>query len=111
MQKTMSVYNRPATLERHFENLAQSYSEAQEVYSLWSLLKRRIEEQLLQLWNDLIQNRYSSCGLSRENVLRGFDLFDLLDKEKAAVFGNYDITVEVIEDKLRGQVIVVVKDK
>lgn len=49
MQKTMSVYNMPATLERHFENLAQSYSEAQEVYSLWSLLKRRIEEQLLQL--------------------------------------------------------------
>lgn len=75
------------------------------------MIQNAVDASLLQLWNDLIQNRYSSCGLSRENVLRGFDLFDLLDKEKAAVFGNYDITVEVIEDKLRGQVIVVVKDK
>lgn len=75
------------------------------------MIQNAVDASLLQLWNDLIQNRYSSCGLSRENLLRGFDLFDLLDTEKAAVFGNYDITVEVIEDKLRGQVIVVVKDK
>lgn len=75
------------------------------------MIQNAIDASLLQLWNDLIQNRYSSCGLSRENVLYGFDLFDLLDTEKAAIFGNYDITVEVIEDKLRGQVIVVVKDK
>lgn len=75
------------------------------------MIQNAIDASLLQLWSDLIQNRYSSCGLSREKVLEGFELFDLLDRDKAAVFGNYDITVEVIEDKLREQVIVVVKDK
>lgn len=75
------------------------------------MIQNAIDASLLQLWNDLMHNHYISCGLSRENVLRGFDLFDLLNTEKAAIFGNYDITVEVIEDKLRGQVIVVVKDK
>lgn len=75
------------------------------------MIQNAVDASLLQLWSDLVQNRYSSCGLSREKVLEGFGLFDLLDREKAAVFGNYDITVEVIEDKLREQVIVVVKDK
>ncbi|MCM1183314.1 MAG: hypothetical protein NC337_08070 [Roseburia sp.] len=75
------------------------------------MIQNAVDASLLQLWNDLIQNRYSSCGLTREKVLGGFDLLDLLDREKASVFGNYDITVEVIEDRLREQVIIVVKDK
>ncbi|MDE5939989.1 MAG: hypothetical protein K2H37_13030 [Lachnospiraceae bacterium] len=53
----------------------------------------------------------------------GLDLWDILwnkemqnsksknKKSWGSIFGNYDITVEVIEDRLRRQVIVVVKDK
>lgn len=75
------------------------------------MVQNAMDASLLQLWNDIIQNRYISYGLSKNNVMEGFDLFDLLDKKKASIFENYDITVEVIEDKLREQVFIVVKDK
>lgn len=78
---------------------------------LREMIQNAVDASLLQFWLDLSQNRYSSCGLSKKDAMPDFDLWTLLDAEKASVFKNYDITLEVIEDKLRDQVIVVVKDK
>lgn len=75
------------------------------------MLQNAIDASLLQLWNDLLQNKYSSCGLSKNRVKEGLDLWDIKDENWRSIFGNYDITLEVIEDRLRGQVIVVVKDR
>lgn len=75
------------------------------------MIQNAVDASLLQLWNDLIQNRYISYGLSKNKAMAGLDLFDFLDEKKASIFENYDITVEVIEDKLREQVFIVVKDK
>lgn len=75
------------------------------------MIQNAIDASLLQLWSDLLHNRYSSYGLSKNKVRSKFDLFDLLDENKRSIFDNYDITVEVIEDKLREQVFIVVKDK
>lgn len=76
------------------------------------MLQNAIDASLLQLWNDLLQNRYKSLGLSRAEVLKNSDLLLFMkDEKKASVFGNYDITVEVIKDKLWGKVFLVVKDR
>lgn len=79
------------------------------------MLQNAIDASLLQLWSDLLQNKYSSCGLSKNRVKEGLDLWDIIwdtkKENRASIFGNYDIKVEVIEDRLLGQVIVVVKDK
>ena len=75
------------------------------------MLQNAIDASLLQLWSDLLQNRYSFCGLSKNRVKEGLDLWDIRGEKWKSIFGNYDITVEVIEDRLRNQVILVVKDK
>lgn len=75
------------------------------------MIQNAIDASLLRLWKDLLQNRYSSCGLSKYKALESLDLFDLLDEKKASIFNNYQISVEVIEDRMRKQVFVVVKDK
>lgn len=75
------------------------------------MLQNAIDASLLQLWSDLLQNKYSCCGLSKNRVKEGLDLWDLREENRGAIFGNYDITVEVIEDRILGQVLVVVKDK
>ena len=38
--------NMPVDLERHLENLAESYPKVRELHSLWLLLRKRIEEEL-----------------------------------------------------------------
>lgn len=75
------------------------------------LLQNAVDASLLQLWSDLMQNRYSYCGLSKDRVKEGLDLWNVKDGIQASIFENYDITVEVIEDRLRNQVMIVVKDK
>ena len=40
-------YNMPLTLEQHFKTLAQNYPSVQELYSLWLLVKKRIEDELV----------------------------------------------------------------
>lgn len=75
------------------------------------LLQNAIDASLLQLWSDLLQNKYSYCNLAKNRVKEGLDLWDIRDKSQASIFENYDITVEVIEDRLRNQVMIVVKDK
>ena len=39
-------YHMPVDLERHLENLAESYPKVKELHSLWLLLRKRIEEEL-----------------------------------------------------------------
>ncbi len=85
------------------------------------IIQNAVDASLLQLWKDIIQNRYISYGLSKDSVITfnsskknevsEFDLFDLLDEKKASIFENYDILVEVIKDLPRKKVFIVVKDK
>lgn len=85
------------------------------------IIQNAVDASLLQIWKDIIQNKYISFGLSKDSVISSsaskengssrLDLFDLLDEKKASVFENYDITVEVIKDMLRHKVFIVVKDK
>lgn len=85
------------------------------------IIQNAVDASLLQLWKDILQNRYISYGLSKDSVFppelltsqkaSDFDLFDLLDEKKASIFGNYNIQVEVIKDLIRQQVLIVVKDK
>ena len=84
------------------------------------IIQNAVDASLLQLWKDILQNRYISYGLSKDSVFPPeskinqasvFDLFDLLDEKKASIFGNYNIQVEVIKDMVRHKVFIVVKDK
>ncbi len=75
------------------------------------MVQNAIDASLLQLWYDLLHNRYISYGLSKSVGKYGLSMLDLLKNNRTAIFGNYDVTVEVIEDKMREQVIIVVKDK
>ena len=75
------------------------------------IIQNAIDASLLQLWNDLLQNKYSSYGLSKDDVADGLDLLQFKGAGKASIFGNYDITVEVIKDELQNKVFIVVKDK
>lgn len=75
------------------------------------MLQNAVDASLLQLWKDIIQNRYISYGLTKDAVSSGLDLLDLCKKDRAAVFENYNIYVEVILDKREDKVFVIVKDK
>lgn len=75
------------------------------------MIQNAVDASLLQLWNDLLHNRYIDYGLSKDKVLSDFDLLDLADKRHASILGNYDIRVEVIENRASNQVHIVVKDK
>lgn len=85
------------------------------------IIQNAVDASLLQLWKDIIQNKYISNGLSKDSVIpfesskdyvmSNFDLFDLLNEKKASIFENYHILVEVIKDIPRHKVFIVVKDK
>ncbi len=86
------------------------------------IIQNAIDASLLQLWKDILENKYISFGLSKDSVIPSkafskehgfsdFDLLDLLDEKKASIFGNYDVSVEVIKDLQRQKVFLVVKDK
>lgn len=48
MRENTYGYSMTLTLEKHFENLAQIYPGVREMHSLWVLLKKRMEDELLQ---------------------------------------------------------------
>lgn len=75
------------------------------------IIQNAVDASLLQMWTDIIQNQYLSYGLSKDAVKDGLNLLDLDEKKRIAIFGNYNITVEVIRDKKEKKVFVVVKDK
>lgn len=80
------------------------------------MIQNAVDASLLQLWTDIIHNQYVSYGLSKNEAISDLaenklDLLDLLEGKRCDIFGNYDITVEVILDKAAEKVLVVVKDK
>lgn len=75
------------------------------------MIQNAVDASLLQLWYDITQNRYLSYGLSKNTAKKGLDFLDLLHQNRTDIFGNYDITVEVIKDLSEKKVHVVVKDK
>lgn len=75
------------------------------------LVQNAVDASLLQLWYDIVQNRYVSFELSKNTAKTGLEFMDLLDEKRYNIFGNYDITVEVIQDKKEDKVFFVVKDK
>ncbi len=75
------------------------------------IIQNAVDASLLQLWYDIIQNRYVSYGLSKNTARDGLEFLDLLDEMRFDIFGNYDITVELILDRREEEVYVVVKDR
>jgi len=93
-------------------NLLEGTNIYQDSYvGIREMIQNAIDASLLQLWSDLLQNRYKSYGLSKAEVCKDCSLMIFMNKKKATIFENYDITVEVIKDKLRGKVFIVVKDR
>lgn len=78
---------------------------------LREIIQNAVDASLLQMWTDIIQNRYLSYEVSKNAVKGGLSLLDLDEKKRSAIFGNYNITVEVIRDKQLNKIFVVVKDK
>lgn len=75
------------------------------------MLQNAIDASLLQLWKDLLQNRYRAYGLSKDVVKNNCDLSIFKDPRKASIFENYDVILEVIKDELREKIFVVIKDR
>lgn len=75
------------------------------------MLQNAVDASLLQLWKDILQNRYTSYGLSKDTVTSEMDILEFLEEDRATIFGNYDIKVEVIKDIKNKRVYVIVKDR
>lgn len=75
------------------------------------LLQNAVDATALQLWNDIKWNRYLAHGLSKDHASPKLDLMDIIRNGWNSIFSNYDITVELIKDLQKNQVILVVKDK
>lgn len=75
------------------------------------MIQNAVDASLLQLWNDILENRYLSYGLSKDSVRNGFDFEHLTENDRYVIFGNYDIIVEIIKDYQQEKVFIVVKDK
>lgn len=75
------------------------------------MIQNAVDASLLQLWNDVLHNRYFSYDIFKDKISSHLDLLDFLQDENARIFQNYDITVEVVQLMDEGKVIVVVKDK
>lgn len=75
------------------------------------MLQNAIDASLLQLWYDILQNKYISLELSRHTEEDGLDLIELFEKNRRSIFGNYSITVELIQDMHDKKIYIVFKDK
>lgn len=75
------------------------------------MIQNAIDASLLQMWSDIVQNRYCAYGITKDVAKNGMDLVDFAKDGRDAIFGNYDISIEVIQNKKTESVMVVVKDK
>lgn len=82
-----------------------------EYVGIREVLQNAIDASLLQMWEDITQNRYLSYDLSKNGANAGLKLTDFMINNRNTIFSNYDITVEVIKDLENNQVLLVVKDK
>lgn len=84
------------------------------------LVQNAVDTSLLQLWDDITHNRYINLGISKrghkarpeENMDSNKEMGMLEHGSKVwqEVFGNYPITVELIEDWVDQKVYIVIKD-
>lgn len=82
-----------------------------EYVGIREMLQNAVDASLLQLWYDILQNKYISLGLSRRTEADGLDLMELFEGNRRSIFGNYDITVELIQDLYDKKIYIVFKDK
>ena len=81
------------------------------------LVQNAIDASLLQLWFDVIHNKYHKNGITKEGIKEGHALEGELSitewtmQDYADIFSNYDIKIELIQDLVEQKVFVVVKDK
>ena len=98
--------------QEHFMTLFEGFSIYNDKYvGIRELVQNAVDASLLQLWKDIRDNRYSAIGLSKDDATGKLRLLDMLKKKQYSVFGNYDITVEIIKDLKLKKVILTVKDK
>lgn len=92
------------------------------------MVQNAVDASLLQMWYDITHNRYYNIGVSKkgqkikgeEGVQHETDkqlqkeeisMLDYTQNEFAAIFDNYDIMVELIQDVSEQKVYITVKDK
>lgn len=85
------------------------------------LVQNAVDASLLQLWYDITHNRYIHLGVSKYGHRIGKDMDAQKDKEMGLleldssvleeIFGNYPITIELIEDQESRKVLLCVKDR
>ncbi len=74
MQEISQNYGMPMTLEKHFENLAHNYPSVQEIHSLWMLLKKRIEDELLHSRSVFVNYSFHDGSHSR-SIIQAIERF------------------------------------
>ena len=82
-----------------------------EYVGIREVIQNAVDASLLQMWEDIIHNRYLNYKLSKDNAKNGLKLTDLMEESRYKIFSNYNITVEVIKDLEVNKVLLVVKDK
>lgn len=84
------------------------------------LVQNAVDTSLLQLWDDITHNRYINLDISKSghnnkskedpDSKREMELLEHGSKALQEIFGNYSITVELIEDWIDQKVYIVIKD-
>lgn len=82
-----------------------------EYVGIREVIQNAVDASLLQMWEDIIHNRYLNYKLSKDNAKNGLKLTDLTEESRYKIFSNYEITVEVIKDLEIHKVLLIVKDK
>lgn len=77
------------------------------------LIQNAVDASLLQLWQDLQQNRYTKMDITKDSIKNNDVTLSFLAQKGvvSAIFNNYDINVEVIKNLKDKQIEIVIKDK
>ena len=68
------TYNMPLTLEQHFKMLAESYPSVQELHGLWTILRGRIEDELISSRHNFVNYSLHDASHSR-SVIQSIERF------------------------------------
>lgn len=98
--------------QKHVMKLLEGTSIYSDRYAgIRELVQNAVDASLLQLWKDMLNNRYVPYGLTKDTVSKGLSLTHFVKQNCYRIFNNYNIFVEVIKDLELNQVEVVVKDR
>lgn len=75
------------------------------------VVQNAVDASLLQLWQDILQNRYVSYQLSKDAGREGLDMLEILKNNRRLIFDKYSIAIELIKDIPERKIYIVVKDK